>query len=236
MRSAAALILLAIASAAGCESNGQTGSLEYACTDADCARLAKKTLDQLAPSPPPTFVASACHEPDLGPARSDTLATYYCSCTAADGGTAIFSADAQNFAGVGGAPGDGGPGGVCIYRGRGGFCVLGTSDVPMCDPGDPNSCRPACDVLQRRLAEDATHVTKDFSGATVRFARCVSPTTWTNTRFGLCRIVIATNNACYTNDDPGFSLTDTPHDCSLSDEEIVFPGAPASTGALLRDR
>ncbi|MBN1611458.1 MAG: hypothetical protein JW940_32795 [Polyangiaceae bacterium] len=177
-------------------SNGQTGSLAYYCRDSECVSHALDWLESLDPS----------HA--WAPVFVGSECHQYCKCLADDGGYEIV------------AP----TGSPCAYRGRGGFCILPDSEVSLCDPSEPNSCQATCADLENRLAQDAMKV----FDASVRFAACVTPEGWTSgsTGAGSCRMVAVINGACYTNDDPGGFFTDTPHDCSLTDQQIVLATYP----------
>jgi len=198
--------------------NGQTGSPQYVCTEADCAATAQMTLSSLTQSvTPPTFVGSSCHPPDTGPARLDTRSTVYCRCDQSDGGVFVLS--------------DPSPAAECEVRGRGGFCIFDNSDFAGCDPSDSHSCESPCSVLQGRLAADAA---KTFS-AEIRFSGCMAPPAgsvlYTEPR---CGTVLRVDDRCYTNDFQGWVLAEEPVDCALSDQEILSPGS--STGGDAGER
>jgi hypothetical protein len=215
------VVALAIASALtlACspQANGQPGSLGYACYASDCAAYTRDWLASLEPPQVITeFSRATCRPPDLGPARNDTRGTLYCQCQTANQSSVLVAKS-------------GSPELPCVARGRGGTCLVLDSEITECSLDEPDSCQSTCQLLQRRLAEDAA---KKFD-AQVRFANCVTQDGWLagNTMGGDCRFVARINGQCYTNDAPGFFLSSTPHDCALSDRQIVYPDASSDGGS-----
>jgi hypothetical protein len=191
------LVLVSTVACCCCSDNGQTGSLRGYA----CRNsdCASRAQDWLESLDPSEAWA---------PVFVSSECHQYCKCVA-DGGRYEIVAPT---------------GSSCAYRGRGGFCILPDSEVTLCDPSVPDSCQATCADLATRLAEDAAKV----FDASVRFAACVTPEGWPSgdTGSGYCRMVAVINGACYTDDASGF-FSDTPHDCTQTDQEIVAPSLSA---------
>ena len=206
------------------DDNGQTGALGRGpCTAQSCEAAAQRWLQSVDPARAfaPTFVSSSCRPADLGPASSDTLGQIHCRCETAEGAPFLIQAtDALPI-----APDS------CALRGRGGSCIARHYEIPACQPDVPSSCQATCDLIQQRMAEDASKIID----AEVRFAECaqLSPdgenASWgDDAPEGSCRFVAAINGQCYTNDDSGGFLSRTPYDCAEADRDIVLASARAA--------
>jgi hypothetical protein len=113
-------------------------------------------------------------------------------------------------------------------RGRGGFCLWNTGEVPTCDRADPAACESTCTELERRLTADAN---QKFDGD-IRFARCATPGLWPGEEDGRlvpCSVVARINGQCYTNDSAGF-IDPMAYDCTLDDAEILRRAATTGVG------
>jgi hypothetical protein len=203
MRHQLGLLFLTASIASACQSNGQTGSVGYYCSDTECAASAQAFLESLdsSRSYAPTFTGSICQ--DHPAVQGDTI---HCQCLLA--GVAPWELKKTGM-----------PNLPCVARGRGERCILLDSEITYCDPADTNSCKDACDLLQSRLAEDATR-TYD---AQVRFARCVTSDNWLSgeTGGGFCEVIARINGQCYgTAAYSGILAWEFPQDCALSDQQI----------------
>jgi hypothetical protein len=99
-------------------------------------------------------------------------------------------------------------GAACSDYGRRLDCIYPGSEFPGCDPDDPKSCDAICADLQARLQADAmlSYETE------IRSAHCQDYH---------CLSVVRIGDSCY----PGPPLR-APHDCAMSDQEILDAAGP----------
>jgi hypothetical protein len=219
MRSWNLVSLACLGALAACASteNGQTGSVGYACENDACAREAQDFLHWVGTRNAPTYVASHCREPNLGPADSESLSVQSCQCVEADGRVMAIQATG---AGSGGAAATGDsvvsteP---CLAWGRGHLaCVFPASEGHSCTTSEPDSCDAICTRLQEGYEEDAAR----SYDVELRSSGCRSRHPGDDPAGGFCANVARINDSCYVTTNAGFFGPEK-YDCSLTDEQIL---------------
>ena len=217
--------------------NGQTGSSGYGCDNDSCAKMAQDLLDWVGQRYLPTFVASHCREPNLGPADSESLVVQSCQCIEADGTITVIEATGASTLCVGCPWGSGGSGSsaaatdsvvsteACLAWGRGHLaCALPPSEATRCTTSDPHSCDPICARLQQGYEQDAER----SYDVELRSSQCRAPSLG-------CANVARINDSCYVTTNTGFFGPEQ-YDCSLTDAQILdqrdgaIPGRTSAGG------